>query len=105
MSHFLPKIKPIDKDLNEYDEIFIGTPIWNRKGVPAINAFLADEAVCKKVSGVIMTSASGDVSQCVRALAEKLPNLKYQLSLLNRNHKDHGANGAKIEEFVKAVNG
>ena len=44
MNH-IPKLKPIDKDINNYDEIILGSPIWNSKGVPAINAFLQDENV------------------------------------------------------------
>ena len=47
--NIIPKIKPIDKDINEYDEIIIGTPIWNRKGVPAINAFLKDSGIEKRL--------------------------------------------------------
>lgn len=100
----VPEIKPIDKDLNEYDEIFIGTPIWNSKGVPAINAFLKDEEACKKVTGLIITSAGGNIEKCVNALESKIPNVKYKVSLLDRNNKDHGLNDDKIKEFVKTVN-
>jgi len=52
----IPEIKPIDTDLSKYDEIFIGTPIWNGMGVPAINAFLEDEKIRQKVTGLIITS-------------------------------------------------
>lgn len=101
----IPEIKPIDKDMSEYDEIFIGTPIWNSKGVPAVNTFLTDESVCKKVTGLIITSGGGSIDKCVKALESKLPNVKYKVSLLDRKHKEHGSNGAKIDEFVKAVMG
>ena len=101
----IPEIKPIDIDFSLYDEIFIGTPIWNSKGVPAINAFLNDDDICRKVTGLIITSGGGDVEKCVKALEEKLPNVKYQVSLLDRKHKDYGLNVEKIKEFVEAVNG
>lgn len=97
----IPEIKPIDIDLNVYDEIFIGTPIWNSKGVPAINAFLKDETVCRKVTGLIITSGGGDIAKCVAALESKIPNVKYQVSLLDRKHKDYGLNGEKIRKFVE----
>lgn len=100
----IPKIKPIDQDLGVYDEIFIGTPIWNSKGVPAINAFLMDDTVCKKVTGLIITSGGGDIEKCVEALESKIPNVKYQVSLLDRKHKDYGLNGDKIRTFVESVN-
>lgn len=99
----IPEIKPIDKDLGVYDEIFIATPIWNSKGVPAINAFLMDEEICKKVTGLIITSGGGDIDKCVKALEDKIPNVKYKVSLLDRKHKDYVLNGGKIDEFVKKI--
>ena len=42
MMHHIPRLKPLGKDLSGYDEIILGSPIWNSKGVPAINAFLQD---------------------------------------------------------------
>lgn len=101
----VPEIKPIGQDLSVYDEIFIGTPIWNSKGVPAINAFLKDDAICQKVTGLIITSGGGDIEKCVEALKSKIPNVKYQVSLLDRKHKDYGLNDEKIGKFVEAVNG
>lgn len=100
----IPEIKPIDKDLSVYDEIFIGTPIWNSKGVPAINAFLQDKNICQKITGLIITSGGGDIEKCVEALEKKIPNVKYQVSLLDRKHNDYDLNRNKIEEFIEAVN-
>ena len=100
----IPEIKPIDVDFSTYDEIFIGTPIWNSKGVPAINAFLSDDDICQKVTGLIITSGGGDIEKCVKALEERIPNVKYQVSLLDRKHKDHGLNDDKIEKFIETIN-
>lgn len=99
----IPEIKPLEKNMAEYDEIFIGTPIWNSKGVPAINALLKDEDVCKKVTGLIITSGGGDIDKCVKALETKVPNVKYQVSLLDSKHKDYGLNAEKINEFVEKI--
>ena len=101
----IPEIKPIDKDFSLYDEIFIGTPIWNSKGVPAINAFLGDNSICQKVTGLIITSGGGDIEKCVKALKERIPNVKYQVSLLDKKHKDYELNGNKIEKFIEDING
>lgn len=101
--NIIPELKPIEKDLGIYDEIFIGTPIWNSKGVPAINAFLADEQLCNKVTGLIITSGGGDIDKCVKALEQKIPNVKYQVSLLDRKHKDYGLNDSKIEKFIEKI--
>ena len=40
-----------------------------------------------------------------KALGKKLPNVKYQVSLLDRKHKDYGLNSGKIDEFIESVNG
>ena len=87
-----------------YDEIFIGTPIWNSKGVPAINALLKDETVSKKVTGLIITSGGGEIDKCVKALKDRIPNVKYQVSLLDRKHQDYQQNEGKIKKFVEEVN-
>ncbi len=100
----IPKLKPIYKDLSIYDEIFIGTPIWNSKGVPAINALLKDETISKKVTGLIITSGGGEIDKCVKALIDRIPNVKYQVSLLDRKHQDYQQNGDKIKKFVEEVN-
>lgn len=98
-----PEIRPIEKDLRAYDEIFIGLPVWNGKGVPAMNAFLRDEDICRKVTGLIVTSGSGEIDKCVKALEGRIPNVKYLVSLLDRKQKEHAQNPAKIEAFVAAV--
>ena len=39
-SKVLPEIKDINVDLNNYDEIIIGTPVWWYNAAPAIRKFL-----------------------------------------------------------------
>ena len=34
------KINPIDVDLNRYERVFIGSPIWASRPVPAVNSFI-----------------------------------------------------------------
>lgn len=100
----IPEIKPINKDISFYDEIFIGTPIWNSKGVPAINTFLKDDSVCKKVTGLIITSGGGNIDKCLKGLENKIPNVKYKVSLLDRKHKDYEFNNEKINKFIETIN-
>ena len=99
----IPKLKPIDKDLNSYDEIFIGTPIWNSKGVPAVNAFLTDKTAATKVTSLFFSSGGGKVQKGLNAITKLLPNLKYTVSLLDRKHEDSRDNDAKIEGFINSL--
>lgn len=34
------QIKPIDIDFKQYDTIFVGSPVWASRPVPAVNAFI-----------------------------------------------------------------
>ena len=68
-----------------------------------INAFLADDDICQKVTGLIITSGGGNIDKCVKALESKIPNIKYKVSLLDRKHKDYGLNEEKINNFIKAL--
>ncbi len=37
-----PQLQPLDKDPNDYDVLFIGTPVWAFTYAPALNAFFSD---------------------------------------------------------------
>lgn len=99
----IPKLKPIAVDLDSYDEIILGSPIWNSKGVPAVNAFLKDEKVAAKVTSLFFLSGGGEVQKGLTAITKFLPNLKNTVSLLDKKHEDSKDNDAKIAEFVKSV--
>lgn len=99
----VPKIKPLKVDVNTYDEIILGTPIWNSKGVPAINAFLKDKTAAEKVTSVFTLSGGGESKKCMDALEAQLPNLKHSVSLLDKKHVDSKDNETKIEMFIKRI--
>ncbi len=105
MVNHIPKLKPIDKDLSLYEEIILGSPIWNSKGVPAINAFLKDEEVAAKVTSLFFLSGGGEVRKGLDAITKKLPNLKNTVSLLDRKHENSKDNDAKMETFVASITG
>ena len=104
MMNYIPELKPIDKDISLYDEIILGSPIWNSKGVPAINAFLKDENAAGKVTSLFFLSGGGEIQKGLEAITKKLPNLKNTVSLLDRKHADSKNNDAKIDQFVDSIN-
>ena len=99
----IPKLKPFDIDPSSYDEIILGSPIWNSKGVPAVNAFLKDEKAAAKVTSLFFLSGGGEVQKGLTAITKLLPNLKNTVSLLDKKHEDSKNNDAKIAEFVKSI--
>ena len=96
----IPELKPYDIDVTPYDEIILGSPIWNSKGVPAVNAFLQDENNAKKVTGLFFSSGGGNIEKGLAAITTYLPNLKNTVSLLDRKHENSKDNDTKIAEFV-----
>ena len=100
---YIPELKPLDKDVKAYDEIVLGSPIWNSKGVPAINAFLQDKSAAAKVTALFFLSAGGDTRKGLAAITTKLPNLQHSVSLIDRKYKASAENDAKIEQFVAEI--
>lgn len=39
---FLPKLRPLNIDLTQYDTVILGTPVWWYTFAPAMNSFLHD---------------------------------------------------------------
>ena len=64
MFNRIPELKPIDVDVASYDEIILGSPIWNSKGVPAVNAFLKD-ADAANLRGLTMKKNLTFSPECV----------------------------------------
>ena len=105
MMNHVPKLKPLDKNPSSYDEIILGSPIWNNKGVPAINAFLNDPAAAEKVTSLFFSSGGGNTKKGLEAITKKLPNLKHTVSLLDRKHENSKDNDQKIDLFVEEIKG
>lgn len=98
-------IKPLSSDLNDYDEIIIGTPVWAGFCAPFINTIIKDESVRNKVTSVFTLSGSGNNSRCIKSLKKRLPNLKNCVSLIDRVGKGAADNKKKTEGFVAEIIG
>ena len=103
MFNHIPRLKPMDKDVSAYDEIILGSPIWNSKGVPAVNAFLRDKDAASKVTSLFFLSAGGDTEKGLQAITKQLPNLRNSVSLLDKKSKESEENGAKIASFTEKI--
>ena len=103
MMNHIPALKPLGKDVSAYDEIILGSPIWNSKGVPAVNAFLQDEAAAAKVTSLFFLSGGGETRKGLEAITKKLPNLKHTVSLLDKKHENSKDNAAMLEQFAAKI--
>ncbi len=95
-----PEINKLDLDINKFDEIILGTPIWASKQAPAISTLLENKELCDKVVGVFTYSAGGDNEKCIQGLRTMLPNLKHQISLADKTSKFAKENESKMERFL-----
>lgn len=56
-SNHLPEIQKIDINLDKYDEIILGTPVWWYRPVPAIRTFLTENNMNGKTIKPFATNA------------------------------------------------
>lgn len=98
-----PDIKGIPDDIQYFDNIIIGTPIWAGKIAPAINTLLKSYEIREKVTAVFTFSGGGDNDKCIARLQKKLPNLTNTVALADRNNKIASENMNKINSFIKEL--
>lgn len=98
-----PRIKEISINIDDYDEIILGTPIWAGKAAAPINTLLKNYKVADKITAVFTFSGGGDNDKCISALKEKLNNLKINVALADRKSEAAKLNQEKLDEFVKQL--
>ncbi len=65
-------IRPIDTNLQQYDRIFVGSPVWGGSPSPAINAFIAKANFTGKEVIAFMTMGGHDASGALRKMRERI---------------------------------
>lgn len=76
-SNHLPEIQEIGVDLNEYDEIILGTPVWWYRPVPAIRTFLTQNDLSGKTIKPFATNA-GWLGRTFEEIKKLCPNSKVE---------------------------
>lgn len=99
-----PKLFGMPVNLDAYDEIILGTPVWAGKAAAPMNTVLQNKEICAKTTAVFTLSGGGDNDKCIPALQKKLPALKHTLALADRNQEKAADNEKKIEEFCSSLN-
>ncbi|NYB75365.1 flavodoxin [Sedimentibacter hydroxybenzoicus DSM 7310] len=67
------KVKSIDFNVKDYDNIFIGSPVWAGKSSTPINTFLSDVDLAGKNVFVFITQADGKTPYPVyKSIAERV---------------------------------
>lgn len=98
-----PKIKDISINIDQYDEIILGTPIWAGKAAAPINTLLKKYNVADKVKAVFTFSGGGDNDKCIIALEKKLKNIKVNVAFADSKSENANKNNEKLEAFLKNI--
>ena len=70
-----PALKPLEKNADDYDIIFLGTPVWFGTFAPPIRSFLAESKLDGKTVVPFCTHGGGGASHTFTDLAAELPGV------------------------------
>jgi len=70
------KLVNYDKDVSKYEKIVIGSPIWNGRFPPVMNAVLKETDFSNKDLTFVFYSGSGTGKKAEESVKEKFPSAK-----------------------------
>ena len=70
------ELKEYNQDVSKYDEIVIGSPIWNGRITPAINTILANINLEGKELSFVFYAGSGEGKHALKRVNKEYPNAK-----------------------------
>lgn len=95
-----PAIQELSKNIKEYDVLILGTPIWAGTIAAPVHSFLNKYQVLDKIVAVFTFSGGGDNKRCIAKLSKRLPRLKVEVALANRDSDLAIHNADKIHHFI-----
>ena len=73
------KLVDFDENIGDYDEIVVGSPIWNGRFASPINTVLAKLNFDGKKLSFLLYSGSGEAPKAVERIGKEYPNAKILL--------------------------
>ena len=104
-SNFLPEIKDININLDNYDEIILGTPVWWYRPAPAIRSFLTKYDLTGKTVIPFATNA-GWLGKTFIEIKNMCPNsnIKNNMNIVFESYSDNLVTSDKeIEQFIDSL--
>lgn len=98
----LPPFKKVDVNIQDYDTIFFGYPIWDMRLPPVLRTFLRDNDFSGKTILPINTHAGYGMGKSVSEIKEFAPKAKVTdaLSIRDSNVKDARN---EVEKWIETV--
>lgn len=85
---FRPEIEDDNINLDNYDEILLGFPVWWYVAPTVINTFIERHGFENKTVVPFATSGGSGIENCEKQLYEQYPNIKWKKGLLVNTVKD-----------------
>ena len=95
-----PEIKAVSVDLNLYDYVFLGYPIWWDLAPRTVNTFIETADLTGKTVIPLATSGSSTIANSVAVLKKSYPIIKWQAGKL-LNHVSEKEMGTWVSETIK----
>ncbi len=82
------KLVGFDNNLDLYDEIIIGSPVWNARLTPAINSVLSQVSFIGKKVTFVLYSGSGTGPKAVKKINKLFPTAEIVLLKEPKSHPE-----------------
>lgn len=105
MSGKKPQLKPYNIDVNKYDVIYIGTPIWASHNAPAINTFLTTNTIKNKKIAIFCCHAGRGNGRAFRNIKGKLQgnDLLGEIEITNPIKKGKDKSVEKLKKWLVKI--
>lgn len=102
-SGFCPELKQVNVDLNQYDAIVLGSPVWWYTFAPAMNSFLRDTDLSGKSVYPFATNG-GWIGHTFKDFAKSCPGADVHAGLNVRfNESSQMTSDGEILKWAKAI--
>lgn len=101
-----PALKPYEFNMEKYDRIILGTPVWASTFTPPLRTFISENQDVKgKKIGVFMCFSGGGAQKAIEKMKNYIGIEKFEAELILIDPKAKGKeeDDAKITEFCKTM--
>ena len=82
------KLVDYNNDINEYEEVVIGSPVWNGQFPPAINGVLYHTNLSEKKLTFLFYSGSGDDPKALKIIKKNYAHARVIVTKEPKTHSD-----------------
>jgi len=100
-----PTLRPFGRSLDDYDLIFVGTPIWTMNAVPAIQSFLATQEWMSRNVALFCTMGGMGDKKAFHTMRSLAPGARIigELGLDSQAFKDEEALQERVTSWIEKV--